>query len=177
MLLIVSHLDDRCEHTASFRSKGMCVTYSFWCKASSKERCSLHSLLQYLVTLTEAWAWSEHSDALTSSACRPPLGPQLPALTHISLQPGWAEQGQSGKWGGRGLSQALMWVLTPSWAFFPALWAGRASQLALVVKNLLSKARDMRNVGPIPGWGRPPGGGHGNPLQYSCLENPMDRGA
>ena len=30
--------------------------------------------------------------------------------------------------------------------------------------------------GSIPGWGRSPGGGHGNPLQYSCLENPMDRG-
>ena len=33
------------------------------------------------------------------------------------------------------------------------------------------------DLGSIPGWGRPPGGGHGNPLQYSCLENPMDRGA
>ena len=33
------------------------------------------------------------------------------------------------------------------------------------------------DVGSIPGWGRSPGGGHGNPLQYSCLENPMDRGA
>ena len=33
------------------------------------------------------------------------------------------------------------------------------------------------NLGSIPGWGRPPGGGRGNPLQYSCLGNPMDRGA
>ena len=33
------------------------------------------------------------------------------------------------------------------------------------------------DLGSIPGLGRPPGGGHGNPLQYSCLENPMDRGA
>jgi len=33
------------------------------------------------------------------------------------------------------------------------------------------------SAGLIPGWGRSPGGGHGNPLQYSCLENPMDRGA
>ena len=32
-------------------------------------------------------------------------------------------------------------------------------------------------MGQIPGWGRSPGGGHGNPLQYSCLQNPMDRGA
>ena len=36
---------------------------------------------------------------------------------------------------------------------------------------------DLRDVGLIPGLGRSPGGGHGNPLQYSCLENPMDQGA
>ena len=36
---------------------------------------------------------------------------------------------------------------------------------------------DETHAGSIPGWGRRPGGGHGNPLQYSCLENPMDRGA
>jgi len=46
-----------------------------------------------------------------------------------------------------------------------------------VVKNQLAIARDVRNVGLIPGSGRSPGGGHSNPLQYSCLENPMDRGA
>ena len=36
---------------------------------------------------------------------------------------------------------------------------------------------DVRERGLIPGWGRSSGGGHSNPLQYSCLENPMDRGA
>ena len=41
-------------------------------------------------------------------------------------------------------------------------------------KNLSANSGDM---GSIPGWGRSSGGGHGNPLQYSCLENPMDRGA
>ena len=46
-----------------------------------------------------------------------------------------------------------------------------------MVKNLPANARDRRGVGPIPGWGRSPGGGHGNPLQYSCLGNPMGRGA
>ena len=51
------------------------------------------------------------------------------------------------------------------------------SQVALVVKNLPASAGDIRDVGSIPGWGRSPGGGHGNPLQYSCLENPMDKGA
>ena len=48
--------------------------------------------------------------------------------------------------------------------------------MALVVKNLPANARDVRDTGSIPGSGRSPGGGHGDPLQYSCLENPMDRG-
>ena len=49
--------------------------------------------------------------------------------------------------------------------------------MALVVKNLPANPGNVRDVGSIPGSGRSPGGGHGNPLQYSCLENPMDRGA
>ena len=53
----------------------------------------------------------------------------------------------------------------------------RASQVVLVLKNLPANAGDVRNVGLIPGLGRFPGGGHGNPLQYSCRENPIDRGA
>ena len=52
-----------------------------------------------------------------------------------------------------------------------------ASEVALEVKNPPANAGDIRNLGSIPGSGRPPGGGHGNPLQYPCLENPMDRGA
>ena len=46
-----------------------------------------------------------------------------------------------------------------------------------VVKNLPASARDAEDVGLIPGLGRSPGEGRGNPLQYYCLENPMDRGA
>ena len=48
-------------------------------------------------------------------------------------------------------------------------------QVALVVKNLPANAGDLRDLGSIPGLGRSPGGGHGYPLQYSSLENPMDR--
>ena len=51
-----------------------------------------------------------------------------------------------------------------------------ASQVALVVKNLPTNAGDIKDVGSIPGLGRSHGGGHGNQLQYPCLENPMDRG-
>ena len=49
--------------------------------------------------------------------------------------------------------------------------------MELVVKNPSVNTGDIRDSGSIPGLGRSPGGGHGNPLQYSCLENPMDRGA
>ena len=52
-----------------------------------------------------------------------------------------------------------------------------ASQVALMVKNPPANAGDVRDAGLIPGSGRSPGEGNGNPLQYSCLENPMDRGA
>ena len=47
--------------------------------------------------------------------------------------------------------------------------------MVLVVKNPPTNAGDIRDVGLIPGWGRSPGGGHGNPLQYSCLDNHMER--
>ena len=50
-------------------------------------------------------------------------------------------------------------------------------QAALVAKNPPANAGHLADVGPIPGLGRSPGGGQGNPLQYSCLENPMDREA
>ena len=49
--------------------------------------------------------------------------------------------------------------------------------MVLVVKNPPTSAGDLRDAGSISGSGRSPGGGHGNPLQYSCLENPLDRGA
>ena len=48
--------------------------------------------------------------------------------------------------------------------------------VALVVKNLSANAGDVKDLGSVPGWGRSPGGGNGNLLQYSFLEIPMDRG-
>ena len=49
--------------------------------------------------------------------------------------------------------------------------------MVLVVKNPSANTGDTRDASPIPGLGRSPGGRHGNPHQYSCLKNPMDRGA
>ena len=51
------------------------------------------------------------------------------------------------------------------------------SQVAQWLKNLPANARDARDAGSIPGLERSPGVGNSNPLQYSCLENPRDRGA
>ena len=74
---------------------------------------------------------------------------------------------------------------TQSWDFFlfffPDLHLSilnfQASYLVLVVKNLSTSTGDARDVGSSPGSGRSPGEGNGNLLQYSCLENPTDRGA
>ena len=52
-----------------------------------------------------------------------------------------------------------------------------SSQVTLVVKNPPANSGDIKDAGSIPGLGRSPGGGHSNPFQYSCLENPISRGA
>ena len=61
------------------------------------------------------------------------------------------------------------------WTYL-AVFVG-ASQVALVLKNPTATAGDVRGLGLIPGLGRSPGGGNGNPLQCCCRENPMDRKA
>ena len=61
--------------------------------------------------------------------------------------------------------------------FFWSYQSYWSSQVALVVKNPPANAGDIRDMSLIPGLGRSPGGGRGNPLQYSCLEKPMGRGA
>ena len=61
--------------------------------------------------------------------------------------------------------------------FYILILTSRASEVALVVKNLSADAGDVRGMGLTPESGRFPGSGCGSPLQYSCLENPSDRGA
>ena len=72
------------------------------------------------------------------------------------------------KWG---CKLTLLWYLSSN------IYMHQVSQVVLVVKNPPANAGDVRVMGSIPGLERSPGGGHGNPLQYSHLENPMDRGA
>ena len=112
------------------------------------------------------------------SRSRPSPRPAASALSHLTASsessPGAAGQTPGGCEGDK------LKLKIPSSCSFPFLAAalmGGASQVALVVKKLPTSAGDLRDTGSIPGWGRSPGGGHGNPLQYSCLENPIDRGA
>ena len=78
----------------------------------------------------------------------------------------WVIQGESG-------SRCNLY----NWRFVLSLTScNNNSQVVLVVRNLPANAGDTRDVGLIPGLGRSPRTGNGNPLQYSCLENSMDRG-
>ena len=63
----------------------------------------------------------------------------------------------------------------PGTGILGSYWSQRASRVVLVVKNPPVNAGDLRDASSIPGSGRSPGEGHGNPRQYSCLKNPMDR--
>ena len=77
-------------------------------------------------------------------------------------------------------SNVRLFILgAPKFSSSPSGWGARKSllQVMLVVKNLPANAGDARDMSSIPGLRRSPGGGNGKPLQYSCLENPMDRGA
>ena len=68
-------------------------------------------------------------------------------------------------------------VLSSSSLFYTLLFHKRAFQVVLVVKNLPARAGDLRDMGSVLELGRSSGEGHGNPLQYSCLEDPTDREA
>ena len=111
----------------------------------------------------------------------------IEAITHTALwsQIGVPKSGAGASLGcGTGLCgyisreiAPLFVCLTPGKFISISAMQFQASQVALGVKNSPANAGDTRDWGSIPGLGRSLGGGHGNPLQCSCLENPMDRGA
>ena len=101
-------------------------------------------------------------------------------------QPHWCnehEPGQSpGDGEGRiGLGCCSQWSCKEldmtGWLTRKSSLIARVSRVVLAVKDPPASAGDLWDIGSIPGSGRSPGGGNGNPLQYSCLENPMDRRA
>ena len=86
----------------------------------------------------------------------------------------WAQRSKSSELGGYCLRWSMA-ILDPThWPLWPSCF--RASQVVLVVKNPPANAGDVRDTSSIPGLGRSPRGGQGHPLQYPCLEDPMDRG-
>ena len=90
-----------------------------------------------------------------------------------------AQEPQAWPWGAWSVARRgwMAWKVSRRRYDFPGYgeWC-HPTQVAPMVKNLPANAGDVRDRGPIPGLGRSPGGGHGDPLQCSCLENPMDRG-
>ena len=116
--------------------------------------------------LADGWrALGSGAEALT---CQPLCAPLSQRATQCFLEGlayfHWAQRGLLGV-AGSSSQQQIDWCPTNDWV---------ASQVALVVKNPPPNAGDPHLV---HGLGKSPGGGHGNPLQYSCPENPMDRGA
>ena len=74
------------------------------------------------------------------------------------------------------ISMTIEWEITTEMIYYN-LPLNKSFLVVLVIKNLPTSAGDVRDANSIPGWGTSNGEGLGNPLQYSCLENPMDRGA
>ena len=72
------------------------------------------------------------------------------------------------------MSRTLFLSVHKGLNLYVLFWGEKKSSFEVVGKEFACSARDL---GSIPVLGRSPGGGHGNPLRYSCLENPMDRGA
>ena len=101
-----------------------------------------------------------------------PLVSKLPGLEVWTGAYHWLFWTSSLQTADRGASQPLNMIQSLTVNLF--LYISQGFQGDSVVKNSSANAED---TGSVPGSGRSPGGGHGSPLQYSCLENPMDRGA
>ena len=159
-------------------------------------KMSENVLFREKIFLWKDWCWGWNSNTLATS-CK--------ELTHWKRLWCWEGLGAGGEGHNRGWDGWMasltrwMWVWVNSGSWW---WIGRpgvlwfmglqrvghdwvtelrsiswASQVVLVVKNLPANSGDIRDAGSIPRSGRSPRERHGNPLQYSCLGNPMDRGA
>ena len=102
----------------------------------------------------------------------------LPFQNSNSRETEWGVGSESGPmWDFPVSSGIRMWISGARRHYMVYSMQLYASQVALVIKNPPANAGDRRDMNSIPGSGRSPEEGHSNPLQYSCLENPMDRGA
>ena len=117
-----------------------------------------------------------HGLAGPASLCDPGLDTQ-PGWVPLSLQRLSVPPAETGVWVDGGSEKVVCELQGRTLLLSSKYPGGGASQEALVVKNPPASAGDIKDAGSIPGSGRPPGVGHGNPLQYCYLENPMDGGA
>ena len=103
----------------------------------------------------------------------------LAAVSLITQRPGWLSDSKLEAGDDRGEIQAYPFRKLMRGELLIALGCSKkgASQVVLVVKNLSTNAGDITEASLIPRSGRSPGGGHGNPVQYSCLGNPIEWGA
>ena len=138
---------DTWEHKQCTHSKSFKKLYSWKCTREMIKKP--HVVCRHSIWLMALTLWPRHL---------PPAGTSVTSCKKTSRSSRSASTAES--------STVLIWLR------YSKCWA---SQVALAAKNLSAKAGDIRDS--IPGLGRSPGGRHGNPLQYSCLQNPMDRGA
>ena len=119
------------------------------------------------ISFSNAWKWKEKVKSLSH------VQPSATPWTAAYQAPLPMEFSRQEYWSGVPLPSPINMAV-----FLKLIYSiPTSSQVALVIKNLPANVADIRDMGLIPGLGKSPGEGNGNPLQYSCLENPMDRGA
>ena len=119
------------------------------------------------ISFSNAWEWKEKVKSLSH------VQPSATPWTAAYQAPLPMEFSRQEYWSGVPLPSPINMAV-----FLKLIYSiPTSSQVTLVIKNLPANVGDIRDVGLIPGSGKSPGEGNGNPLQYSCLENPMDRGA
>ena len=175
------------------------------CREPPKHSCHRESAIwkvwrvscSFAVCLWEvAWIWlcrgpskvtntrlGEKTPSVTGR-CRPPDAAVLGSQGHLFLLCLQVNALSWKEWGARAkrkvccaISRGFLWMSVNLIYSRVIYWISSPSRVGSAVKKPPNNAGHARNMGSIPGSGRPPGEGNGNPLQSSCLENPMNRGA
>ena len=162
------------------RSHGRCRWDAWAGKISLEEAMATHSsILAWKIPRTELWAVHKLVGYTVHGVAKSQLRPRPWAHRHRPLRDMDARRQGAEKTRNQDVTRdtLLRSSAVKRRENVCSIMPVGASQVVLVIKNPPANARDLRDAGSIPGSGRFPRGGHGNPLQCSCLENPMDRRA